>query len=273
MSPTRQTWILAALIVAIVFLSALTPFWRKAQGLGATLLQPLAGATTESLSYLNNLIQVNSIARQNSDLLKEVVSLSVEKSDVAALEQANRELRLLAKVPTPPKFNKLGAEIIGRRSDETGVRYYINRGSRDGIGPGMAVVAAFEESTSNNRAPYFIGIVSDVAEVRSAVTLTTSPLTKFAVEVAAGERTTALATGEYNLAIRLELLPATAIVPIGAPVVTSNLGGVIPADLAVGSISSIQQPVGDFFKTATVAPIAAPENFRFVAVLLPTETF
>ncbi|GEM_PF-4103686 len=207
--------------------------------------------------------------RELGELQTQLAARESSAARVHVLELENAELRSLAQLPAPVGYRALGVEIIGRRSDERGITYLINRGQRDGIVRGQPVVVGITDNNSTNQAGMIIGVVSEVADTTANFSATTSPFTTLAAEILGRERVHVLAQGEFNLAIRLQLLPDGVNTQQGDLVVTSNLAEGIPAGLLIGSLSSVERETGELFSTAIVVPPLAPERFKFAAVLSP----
>lgn len=262
----RRLLLVAAALAIVAGLSFATPLWLHTRATGEWLLTPVLEQAASLRWWLSSRWNAGTLARENDSLREQLAQYEARAATTTSSE--NAELRTLAGVPTPRGFHAVGATIIGQRSDETGARYLINRGHRDGLAPGQPVVVGFTQTPGGAPSALLLGVVVDASETIATFATTTSPLTQVPAEVVTEPRVTGLAVGEFNLAVRLQFLPTEAAVPPGALVVTGNLSERIPPGLPIGRVSSRELAAGNFFASAIIAPPVPPERFRFVQVLL-----
>ncbi|MBI5465946.1 MAG: rod shape-determining protein MreC [Candidatus Kerfeldbacteria bacterium] len=266
----RRRVVLTLVLLALVAGLALTGLWRRLQGLIQPLTVPTARAVNGLSLNLGSLFSGPQLQRENNELRQRLAQLKAYESERDTLRLENEHLRNLTGLPLPPRFPPLGVEVIGRRQDETGTSYIINRGSRDGLVPGLALVAGVQSAAGqeNRSTAVLVGTVRSVGQDISTFTIMTSTQSQVLAEVANATQSHGLAVGEYNLAVRLKFIPLTDGLSPGQAVVTSNLSPLIPPGLLLGSITAVERQPGDFFQSAVVAPPWALDRLRFLYVLL-----
>ena len=212
-----------------------------------------------------------SAAAERDALAAEVERLRASQLETDRLRAENDGLRrALGLVSEDPRL--VCAEVLSR-GGSTGWRDEIRvaRGSRDGVAPGQPVLAAAG----------LVGRVLSVTERTADILLLSDANSRLAcvVETPAGAlRGVAQGGGIARGDRALELLHASApftvgyldkdaAVAPGARVLTSGLGGVYPAGLPVGVVSSAGPDDSRLFQRAVVAPYVDFGSLRRVFVL------
>lgn len=174
-----------------------------------------------------------------------------------ALEAENKRLRVLLQSYPQATQQLLAAEIIKINSDPFVQRVILNKGFKDGILLGQAVIDAH-------------GVVGEVIEVQprsSHVILLTDASYGIPVEnVRNGVRGIAVGTGTLE-SLELKHVANTVDLEIGDILVTSGLEGHYPAGYPVGKISHIEHDPGESFAVIRVTPIARLDRAREVLLL------
>jgi rod shape-determining protein MreC len=138
------------------------------------------------------------------------------------------------------------AEIMSISQDPYRHQIVLNRGARDGVYKGQALVDAS-------------GIMGQVVQVdpeTSVALLITDPDHGIPVEVnRTGLQTIALGRGDGD-ALSLPYLPGNADVKVGDLLVSSSLGGRFPAGYPVAKVDSLRHPAGENFMEAIAYPTA-----------------
>jgi len=120
----------------------------------------------------------------------------------------------------------------------------INKGKNDGVRKDFPVILADK---------ILIGKVTDVYDSFSRVALTTNKDSAIDVEVQ-GAGLFALAKGQGNLKIALDLFPKDKELNEGTLVYTSALGGIYPPGLVVGQIKNVKKADNEAFIQADIEP-------------------
>jgi rod shape-determining protein MreC len=230
--------------------------WALQPVLWAAGLPSALTRTADHLQTRESLLRENEVLRENQLLLQ----ARLQKSE--ALETENRQLRELLASSARLEERVLVAQIVSAAQDPYRQQIVINKGARDGVYKGQALVDA----------QGVMGQVMRVSPSTSTALLITDPNHSIPVEInRTGLQTFALGRGDgQNLS--LPYLPGNADVQVGDLLVSSALGGRFPAGYAVGTIQELQHEPGEHFMEALAQP-AAHLNQGRQALLVWSESF
>jgi rod shape-determining protein MreC len=189
---------------------------------------------------------------------QENLLLKAQMQTFWALQEENRRLRNLLRAVQPLEQDLLLAESIPVKGDARRRMILINRGSRDGVFVGQAVLAA----------EGLLGQVVHVGPRTAEVLLLTDDTHAIPVRIArTGQRAIARGTGQGE---RMEILhlPNNADVREGDLLVTSGLGGTFPAGYPVASVSVIEQTQSGVFASISARPLAPVDDVREEVILV-----
>lgn len=204
--------------------------------------------------------------------------LGASKERVAALEQQNEELRArLAELEEARQENerlrdlvdfaeeqqlaRLGANVIRRPVSIWEGVIELDRGSSDGVQPGMPVIAAQ-------------GLVGQVAEVSShacTVRLLTDQQSGVAALVQS-TRATGVVRGSVSGELSLDFVDRALLPVVGDVVLTSGLGGVYPPGIVVGDVTAVNNKRGDLYPDVTVESRVPVDRIEEVLILVGFST-
>jgi len=230
--------------------------WALQPVMWAAALPSALARTADRMQTRESLLEENHVLRENQLLLQ----ARLQKS--AALETENRQLRELLSSSAKLEERVLIAEIISAAQDPYRQQIVLNKGARDGVYKGQALVDAQ-------------GVMGQVIRVNPATSialLLTDPNHAIPVEInRTGLQTFALGRGDgQNLS--LPYLPGNADVQVGDVLVSSALGGRFPAGYAVGKIQELKHEPGEHFMEALAEPAARLNQGR-QALLVWSESF
>jgi rod shape-determining protein MreC len=294
------------LIIVLVALSALVVLFNFisqspiGQGPLSVVVAPIQGVFNEAGRAINGLFRTTgelTDVRARAELLQQqVTELSAENIRLREFQAELKQYRDLYKFANDnPTFNVIGADVVGIAdtvlckdrqpvSPNAGkcanviagdsspfIRYVtINAGSRDGIEVGMPVVAG---------GIALIGRVGEVGFASSQVQLLHDPTSFVNVRVVESRANgTVSGTPEGNLL--LQNVPQTDPLKVGDLIVTSGLGGTLPAALPIGVVQEITSRDLETQQTAIVRPGVNFDELETVLVItapraaseLPTPT-
>jgi len=200
------------------------------------------------------------LQEENAALRSQQLLQSARLQKMAALEAENMRLRALLDSSKKVGERVRVGELLEVDIDPFSQQVVINKGSRDGVEAGQAVVDA----------EGVMGQVVHVAPFTSTVMLITD--LSHAVPVAvnrSGLRAIAVGTGS---AARLDLphLLLNADIQEGDLLVTSGLGGRFPPGYPVAIVEKVERNTGHSFAEVTARPTARLEQSREV-LLVRTE--
>lgn len=203
-------------------------------------LPSAVAGTAEHLQTRESLIEENAVLRENQLLLQ----ARLQKLD--ALETENQRLRELLASSGQLQERVLIAEVLSASQDPYRQQIVLNRGARDEVYKGQALVDA----------QGVLGQVVSVGPATSVALLLTDPNHGIPVEISrTGLQTIALGRGDGQSLV-LPYLPGTADVKVGDVLVSSPLGGRFPAGYPVGAITELRHEPGEHFMEALAAPAA-----------------
>lgn len=235
------------------------------QGLIATPINAIAAVFNRIGFAINgNLAQVNDLeaARQRitelEDRLAQFQGELVELREVAS--DYDRLSALLNYETTRQNEDYLTANVIASDDPNTLLRTIIvDRGSRDGVGRGMAVV------TDQG----MIGRVLRVAADASQVLLITDPSSAVSGRLQTS-RAVGSVVGDLSGNLTMTFIPLNAQVSVGDLAMTSGLGGNLPGDLVLGQVTSVQQFESELYQEATIRSL---NNFDTLEIVLIVTNF
>lgn len=186
--------------------------------------------------------------------LREMKILALRRED---LERENAELRQLQSVAGDVTQRWLDARIVEETLDTQRHRLVVDRGGRQGVFKGQAVIAGSG----------VLGQVIDVGPFGSEIILLTDPEHSLPLQVLrTGLRSLAVGTGKRD-ELSLPYLPLQTDIEVGDLLVTSGLGGVFPAGFPVGTVSAVSREGGTPLIQVTARTAARIDRNRNVALL------
>lgn len=233
-----------------VFARILTPFFSSLYSFGTNIKQAYEKQTDKR--------DLNKI---NSELTETVNRLSVENAKLKTLEEENGTLREYLKFLAKNEYKYMLGNVISRGDfTGSGESIIIDKGAKDGVSKGLAVVSSFG---------VIIGKVMDVKDNVSEVYLSTNPKCKLAAAIQNSNRTSGIAQGELGLTIKMDFIPQTDKLNAGDNVVTSGLEPNIPRGIIIGKIDKVFQENKDLWQSASLEPLIGQKDLVIVSVLLP----
>ena len=240
---------LLAICGALIYFDFRTP---KLEGVRQTLswaLSPvlwvaaLPQAFGDASDYLTSRDQ---LAEENHQLRDRQLQLEAKLQKFEALEAENRRIRELLASSKNLNESVLIAEIIAANQDPYRHQITLNKGARDRVYRGQALLDA-------------TGVMGQIVQVNpttAVALLITDPDHGIPVEInRTGLQTIALGVGDGQ-ALRLPFLPGNADIRQGDLLVSSALGGRFPAGYPVAQVYEIKHNPGEHFAEALAYPTA-----------------
>ncbi len=225
-----------------------------------TVVTPVA-ALTRSLIRLPAVVTgVDALQRENEMLRNEVKRLMAENVGLQELRRENERLRAqLGLQETHPGLELLPAEVVSRDSSGTTQVVAINRGSRDRVSPGMAVIAPE-------------GLVGRVTEVGSnfAKVLLIIDISSSVNAVIEESGADGIVVGQWQAGgwLKMRYIQQGQAVKPGDKVVTSGLGGGFPRGLLIGQVVNVGPSQLELSEEAEVRPAVDFAQIRLVSVVI-----
>jgi rod shape-determining protein MreC len=203
------------------------------------------------------LSSIGQLKKENEKLLGENQSLVSENAYLHDLENENKMLREQLNILPRDQYNLVASSVVSQDPNGLGNWMEIDRGKKDGIAEGMAVIVS---------KGVLIGRVQEVSEDSARVILLTNP--KSTVNVATVESgAKGVVKGEYGLGMIFDMILQTDSVQTGNNVITSGIGGEIPRGLYVGSVQEVHPSDDHLFQQATVISPIQSSKLQMVFVI------
>lgn len=195
-----------------------------------------------------------------AELEARLTSLAVDYVRLRSLEEENRSLRALTGFLDRSGYDSVPARIIARSADPRDATILIDRGSRDGVETGMAVVA--DEGI-------FVGKVTSLKERIATVTLVSDIRSRVAAASPGRGSLFGLVEGSGNRVARLTLVPQQVALASDDIIVTAGTEEKVPPNLLIGLVNDVEGKPTDPFKSASLEPLANIDRLDLVVVLRP----
>ncbi len=263
---TRTLYLLVALVLVSLALILLSQgrYLQPLESIAGQVFNPIQQAAHNVTSGVGDWIgsfgRANELEQENKQLHTAIERLTADNTTLMALKQENEQLKSLLKFQTDrPELTGVVAKSIG--GDPTGQMEILtlDRGSKDGIAEGMAVVSP---------GGILIGQISAVKPERSTVLLITDIGSSLPVIT---ERTQkpGILTGQWQKGGRLlvQRIPRDSDVAEGDKLLTSGVGGTLPSGLIVGLVSKVRQSDVQMEKEAEANPLVELKDMDNVLIL------
>lgn len=202
---------------------------------------------------------ISNLKNENKGLIGENDRLAAEIASLQGQKRENEILREQLKLAPRDKFNLESSLVIGQDPGGLGGWIMIDKGSAQGIAPGMAVIVSDG---------ILVGKVEDVYWESSKVNLLTdSSASVSAIDLETGAK--GIVRGEYGLGLSIDMVAQTDTLNEGDTVVASGLGSGIPGGLYIGKIQRISATEDKLFQKAQVVPKVKYSKLEVVFVIKP----
>jgi len=188
------------------------------------------------------------------------VENAILRSENIRLSETKYERDMLAELLNFTQPNNvhtyLTADIIGQDTSSFLQYIIINIGTTDGVQRDMPVVTNAG----------LVGIINEATPRASKVLLLNSGQMALNVKVQ-NSRADGVLFGQASKDMRLKYIALDAIIQSGDLIITSGLGGSLPANIPVGEIASVRSRAYDVFQEAEVLPLVDLDNIEIVMVI------
>ncbi|KKQ73922.1 MAG: Cell shape-determining protein MreC [Berkelbacteria bacterium GW2011_GWB1_38_5] len=232
-------------VIALIGLFLPNNFFQPIKNLfyqATTPFSVVGNVSTNRVSlFFKNFTHLVSLSYDNERLIKENLEL---QSQLSILKEAQHESEVLKKelgfLSNKGEMKLTPANVIARPLNSFLKNIIIDRGSKDGVNVGQAVVSQ----------GFLVGIIKQVNENNSEVTLINNYNSLVPVLLQDSRGTGLLRGGISGLVV--EDIPLNITIKKGEQVVSSGLGGDMPSSIAVGQVQDVVSKEGEIFQKVTV---------------------
>ncbi|HWR00060.1 MAG TPA: rod shape-determining protein MreC [Candidatus Methylomirabilis sp.] len=259
-----RPWFIVLIGIIALMLLALAGFVRPVRETIRAVLLPVVRFTAAVGSGVGRSLRLDADSRAANERVRELEArmrtMTVDYVRLRGLEEENRSLRAQAKFIAETGFRSLGARVISRVIADQTAAVTIDRGARDGVEVGQAVVT--DEGL-------LVGKVTSLGERTAVVMLVSDVRSRVAASLAGSERLAGVLEGQGSGAARFTLIPQAVPVKRDDVVVTAGTEEKIPSNLVLGLVNDVQSQPTDPFKTASVEPLAPLDRLELVSIIIP----
>lgn len=257
-------WASALAAVAALFLVFQPASASRVGDLGGQFLAPLSfyasGIASSVANFWDTLGSIGTLRTTTQQQREEIDRLSFELVRMRELEQENEDLRrLLGFKRTRPDLQLLPVRPVG--TDATGLvnTIIIDKGSDDGIREDTAIIT-------------WRGLVGRVIRVQPTsafVLLVTDVSSSVAARVQdPNSRASGIVSGRKERGLIMKHILQHELIQTGDLVITSGVGGSLPAGLPIGNVVRVQKRNVEMFQEAILEPAVDTSKLeRLYAVL------
>lgn len=259
---------LATLVLVIVPVIALnaggkTPadlhwFDRAAVAVSTPVQSAIRWSIETSWDALQSYVMLLSTQSNNRGLALENRRLLNEIAAFQEVARENERLRKLVDFNAPLEGNKVVAQVIAQDVSPEFRMIRLNKGTRQGVEPGMAVIALEGVVGRVNRAGTDFSDVISLLDSSSAIDA-----------LIQGNRVRGVVVGQGGQTLSMKYLRRTDVVQEGDMIVSSGIGGLFPKGLTIGKVISVKKKNYGITQTVEVAPAADFNRLEEVTVIDP----
>ena len=260
-SPAFRLGVFALLAIALMVLDLRYRYLEPMRQVMSVIVYPLQRVAAAPGEFVARAIEFfasrESIKRENARLVRENLRQAASLQTLEALKRENAELRSLLQAKRRLQQNSVMAEIIYSARDPFSRKLVLDKGLRQDVQAGAAVVDAEGVIGQVTRAYPFLAEVTLITDKNQAVPVQ---------NVRSGLRAIVFGNGREGT-LDLRFMPINADIEVGDTLVTSGIDGTYPAGLPVARVSNIERDAALVFARITCTPIGGV-NKRGLALIL-----
>lgn len=253
---------LGVLCIVMMIVDSQTSLLVSSRRFVSTVLIPfqkIALLPRDVVEHISNWSNAVELARiQTEQAQQQRIGLTQLSVQASQLEAENAQLRRLLGIRNSVHIPSVAVQILYAAANPLHQTLVLTKGEKDGIAPGMPVIGEGG----------VVGQIQRVTATTSEASLITDERIMLpAIVLRNGLRVVVYGSGRPGR-IEVRYLAQGADIKEGDQLVTSGIGGVYPAGLALGRVSKIENNSAQGFVSAVVEPAAHPEQYLHFLVLL-----
>jgi rod shape-determining protein MreC len=261
--PTAEfrLFILVLLALSLLIIDARWRVLEPARQAVSVVLYPfqrLVLAPRELVAYVNDWADSAALARNEKEALqRQRIELAQLSTHAAQLSTENEQLRRLLNVADAVTQPSVAVEVLYEPPNAFFHHLVFNKGTSDGIQPGMPVI---DEGG-------IVGQIVRVTPFTSEAALLTDDKVSIPVQVLRNGLRLIAFGGSVSGKVEVRYLTANVDLEPGDTLITSGIGGLFPAGLSVARVDSVERDHATGFALAVATPLSHPERYRHFLVL------
>jgi rod shape-determining protein MreC len=255
---------IALLLFALVLMSLRAKQRKGVEFFDVILMEicsPLEKASTLVIktvqkTFKEHVFLVN-VEKENRMLKQKVTQLQEENHRMTEVKLANERLKQLLQFREATPLSMIGAEVIGQDPSSWFKSVTVDKGERDGVKKGMAVICS-------------AGVIGQILKTTPdyATVLLITDYNSAVDSIVQRTRAKAIVEGKGENRCQLKYLLRTEEVAVGDAVVTSGLGGNFPKGLMVGEVKKVDKKGHGVFQYAELVPSVDMTKLEEVFVIM-----
>jgi rod shape-determining protein MreC len=225
-------------------------------GIFSEVQRTLSGGVGGIRQVWGNYVGLRHVKAENDDLKRRLAAAEIALQEQRALADRARGLQKLLELRDHLELGTTGAEIIGSSASPDFRTLTIDKGTRDGVRPDMAVIAP----------PGVVGRVV-VPSARSAKVQLLIDRNAAAAVIVERTRAQGVVVGGDNDRLQMQYVSEASDLAVGDLVVTSGIDTIYPKGLVVGKIETVEKN-GPAFKRIVVKPAVDFSQIEEVLIVL-----
>jgi rod shape-determining protein MreC len=197
------------------------------------------------------------LEKENRMLKQKIAELQTESHRMEEMRLANERLKQLLQFRERNSPSMIGAEVIGQDSSSWFKSVTVDKGERDGVRKGMAVISP-------------AGVIGQILKIAPhyATVLLITDYNSAVDSIVERTRAKAIVEGKGENRCQLKYLLRTEEVAVGDAVVTSGLGGNFPKGLMVGEVKKVDKKGHGVFQYAELVPSVDMTRLEEVLIIV-----
>jgi rod shape-determining protein MreC len=225
-------------------------------GIFSEVQRTLSGGVNGVRQVWGSYVGLRHVKAENEDLKRQLAAAQIAVQEQRALADQARGLQKLLELRDHLALATTGAEIIGSSASPDFRTLTIDKGTRDGLRPDMAVIAP-------------AGVVGRVVvpSARSAKVQLLVDRNAAAAVIVERTRAQGVVVGGDNDRLQMQYVSEASELAVGDLVVTSGIDAIYPKGLVVGRVESVEKN-GPAFKRIVVRPAVDFSQIEEVLIVL-----
>jgi len=225
-------------------------------GIFSEVQRSLSGGFSGVHNVWSSYVGLRHVKAENDELKRQLAAAQIAVQEQRALADQARGLQRLLELRDRVNLATTGAEIIGAAASPDFRTLTIDKGTRDGLRPDMAVIAP-------------AGVVGRVVvpSARSAKVQLLIDRNAAAAVIVERTRAQGVVVGGGDDRLQMQYVSEASDVVVGDLVVTSGIDTIYPKGLAIGTIESVEKN-GPAFKKIVVKPLVDFTQLEQVLIVL-----